>query len=124
MEAYVRGVCRCALCAIALPSAFQTELALNNACGVVVVNACAMQVQSFHETIAVDVGVSSMTDLCDGVFLAKIMHQMYVVHMHAAGVVTKNADMLPLAFTRLKEGVCVWVWVFLCVCYTTATPST
>lgn len=37
-----------------------------------------LQVQSFHEMVAADVDVSSMTDLCDGVFLAKIMHQMYV----------------------------------------------
>lgn len=38
----------------------------------------AQQVQSFHDSIAVDVGVTALTDLCDGVFLAKIMHKMYV----------------------------------------------
>lgn len=73
---------------------------------------CDMQVQSFHETIAVDVGsVASMTDLCDGVFLAKIMHQMYVLKV---GVREKTAGM-PRAFTRLIMCVCVCVCVFVCL---------
>ncbi|KAI9981949.1 hypothetical protein PInf_009732 [Phytophthora infestans] len=33
-------------------------------------------VQSFHEKLATDVQVSSMEDLCDGVFLSKIMHHI------------------------------------------------
>ncbi|KAG3102890.1 hypothetical protein PI124_g14522 [Phytophthora idaei] len=32
--------------------------------------------QSFHEKLATDVQVSSMEDLCDGVFLSKIMHHI------------------------------------------------
>ncbi|KAF4321525.1 hypothetical protein BBO99_00001006 [Phytophthora kernoviae] len=33
-------------------------------------------VQSFHEILATDVQVTSMADLCDGVFLSKIMHHI------------------------------------------------
>lgn len=35
-----------------------------------------LQVQSFHEKLASDAQISSMEDLCDGVFLSKIMHHM------------------------------------------------
>ncbi|ETI31204.1 hypothetical protein F441_21670 [Phytophthora nicotianae CJ01A1] len=33
-------------------------------------------VQSFHEKLATDVQISSLEDLCDGVFLSKIMHHI------------------------------------------------
>ncbi|KAK1946464.1 Protein Hook 3 [Phytophthora citrophthora] len=35
-----------------------------------------VQVQSFHEKLATDVQVTSLEDLCDGVFLSKIMHHI------------------------------------------------
>lgn len=38
----------------------------------------AEQVQSFQEKLASDAQTSSMEDLCDGVFLSKIMHHMCV----------------------------------------------
>ncbi|CAI5724569.1 unnamed protein product [Peronospora destructor] len=34
-------------------------------------------VQSFHENLATDIQISSLKDLCDGVFLSKIMHHMW-----------------------------------------------
>ncbi|KAF1328714.1 Hook domain-containing protein, partial [Globisporangium splendens] len=59
-------------------------------------------VQSFHETIASDIRVDSMVDLCDGVFLAKIMHQIDPEYLNMELINEQPAGNWALKTSNLK----------------------
>uniref|UniRef100_K3WMX2 Calponin-homology (CH) domain-containing protein n=1 Tax=Globisporangium ultimum (strain ATCC 200006 / CBS 805.95 / DAOM BR144) TaxID=431595 RepID=K3WMX2_GLOUD len=59
-------------------------------------------VQSFHETIASDIRVDSMADLCDGVFLAKIMHQIDPEYLNMELINEQPAGNWALKTSNLK----------------------
>ncbi|RQM12556.1 hypothetical protein DD237_006523 [Peronospora effusa] len=59
-------------------------------------------VQSFHETLASDIQISSLKDLCDGVFLAKIMHHIDAEYMNLEQITEQSDNNWALKSNNLK----------------------
>ncbi|CAI5727057.1 unnamed protein product [Hyaloperonospora brassicae] len=59
-------------------------------------------VQSFHEKLATDTQISSLEDLCDGVFLSKIMHHIDSEYMNLEQINEQSGGNWALKLNNLK----------------------